>query len=139
MILDEIRNLKTGRRELSKFGLLVGGVSAAIGTLMWVRGKAHFTFLLAPGIGLMMLGLVFPRGLKQVYVAWMSLSLLLGFVVSNVILTGFFFLVITPVGLAARCLGKDFLRLKPDRQAKTFWLPTERRGPKPPEDYERQF
>ena len=110
-----------------------------MGVLMWVRGKAHFPYFLAPGVVLATLGLVLPRALKWVYLAWMSLSIVLGFVVSNVILTLFFFLVMTPVGLMARCLGKDFLRLKPAPGAKTFWIPTERRGVKSPEEYERQF
>ncbi len=47
-------------------------------------------------------GLVLPKALKPVYVGWMALALALGFVVSHVILTAFFFLVIIPIGLAAR-------------------------------------
>jgi len=38
----------------------------------------------------------------------MSLAIVLGFVVSGVVLILFFLLVITPIGLAARCLGNDF-------------------------------
>ena len=53
---------------------------------------------------------------------------MLGFVVSHVILTLFFFLVITPVGLVARLLGKDFLSLKLDRETQTYWIP---RRPRP--------
>lgn len=139
MILEEIKQLKSGSRELRKFGLLVGGVFAMLGVLMWVRGRAHFPYFLAPGVLLLALGAVFPKGLKPAYLAWMSLAIVLGFVVSNVLLTVFFFLVITPVGLAARCFGKDFLRLKMDRQAKTYWLPVERRGTKSSAEYERQF
>jgi hypothetical protein len=135
---DDIQQLKSGERELRKFGLLVGGVLAGLGILMWLRGKGHFAYFLAPGVLLLAVGLVLPKGLKQVYVAWMALAMVLGLVVSNVILTLFFFLVITPVGLAARCLGKDFLRLKLDRQATTYWLPRERKT-KTPAQYERQF
>ena len=139
MLLEDLKQLKTGARELRKFGLLVGGVFAILGALMWARGKGHFVYFLTPGLLLIVLGLIAPRILKPVYVAWMSLAIVLGFVVSHVILTIFFFLVITPIGLAARCAGRDFLRLKLERQARTYWLPVERRGPKSPADYERQF
>jgi len=139
MILEEIRQLKTGSRELRKFGLLVGGVFTALGSILWARGKGHFVYFLTPGVLLLALGWLFAKGLKPVYVAWMSLAIVLGFLISNVILTIFFFLVITPIGLVARCLGKDFLRLKLDRSAKTYWLPVERRGAKSPAEYERQY
>jgi hypothetical protein len=34
---------------------------------------------------------------------------------------------------------KDFLRLKLDPQAKSYWIPRERKEPKPVAEYERQF
>jgi Saxitoxin biosynthesis operon protein SxtJ len=139
MILDDIRDLKTGPRELRKFGLLVGGVFALLGLVAWMRGKPFFPYLLVPGAALLAFGLVFPRGLKPVYLPWMTLAILLGFVVSNVLLTFFFFLVMTPIGLTARLLGRDFLRLKLDPKAGTYWIPRERPAPKSPSDYEQQF
>jgi Ca2+/Na+ antiporter len=139
MIPQELRELKTGARELRKFGLTVGGVLAALGLVMLARGKAHFPWFLAPGMALLALGAALPKALKHVYIAWMGLALALGFVVSHVILTVFFFLVITPVGLAAWLLGKDFLRRRLDRQAPTYWLQRERPKTKAPSDYERQY
>ena len=139
MLLQELRELKTGTRELRKFGLVVGAVLAALGLLLWARGKVHFPWLLAPGLVLLAGGAALPKALKPVYIAWMALALALGFVVSHVVLTLFFFLVITPVGWAARLLGKDFLRLKPDPHAPTYWLPRERHKPNAPSDYERQY
>ena len=124
---------------MRKFGLLVGAVLAALGLLLWARGKAHFPWLLAPGIVLLACGAALPKALKPVYIAWMALALALGFVVSHVVLTLFFFLVITPVGWAARLLGRDFLRLKPDPRAATYWLPRERPKTNAPSDYERQY
>lgn len=138
MILEDIRELKTGERELRRFGLLVGGVFTALGILLWLRGRTWFPWLLAPGVVLMVVGSLFPRRLKQVYTVWMTLAIGLGFVVSTILLTLFFFLVITPVGLAARMVGQDFLRLKLDRKTSSYWISRERTG-KTKADYERQF
>jgi len=76
--------------------------------------------------------------LKCIYIAWMSVAFVLGFVMAHVILTLFFFLVVTPIGLCARLAGKDFLSLKLDPKANSYWLsrPAE---VKTPADYERQF
>jgi len=41
--------------------------------------------------------------------------------------------------LVARLFGKDFLSLKLNRAATTYWIRRERTGPKSPAEYERQF
>ena len=86
----------------------------------------------------MAFGLLAPRVLKYIYIAWMALAFVLGFIVSGILLTLFFFLVITPIGWVARCFGNDFLSLKLDRRTPSYWLPRERKTKKP-SDYERQF
>ena len=138
MILEEIKQLKTGARELRKFGLLVGGVFAALGLVLWLRHRPSCPYFLAAGALLIGFGLVAPRALKYVYIAWMFLAIVLGFVVSNVLLVLFFFVVMTPIGLVARAVGKDFLSLKLQRAAPTYWIPRERKT-KSPSEYERQF
>jgi len=137
-IREDIRQLKTGDRDLRKFGLMVGGVFAVLGLLFLWRHKSFYPYFLWPGVLLVAFGVVLPRGLKWVYFAWMSMAFVLGFVMAHVILTLLFFLMITPIGLVARLFGKDFLGLKLDRNAPTYWIPRERK-PKPAAEYERQF
>ncbi|HWI55852.1 MAG TPA: SxtJ family membrane protein [Bacillota bacterium] len=139
MIGEDIKQLKTGKRELRHFGLLVGAVLAGLGLLWLVRGRAHALPLLLPGVALLTAGLFFPKALKPLYIGWMTLAIVLGFIVSHVILTVFFFLVITPIGWVSRLCKKDFLRLKLDRQAPTYWVPRPNRRPKAPREYEQQF
>ena len=135
---DDIRQLKTGARELRKFGLLVGGVFAALGLFVLLRHRPAGPYLLAAGAFLSILGLAAPRVLKPIYFAWMVPAMLLGFAVSAILLTLLFFGVITPIGWVARCFGNDFLSLKRKPEAPSYWLPRERK-PKSRADYERQF
>jgi Saxitoxin biosynthesis operon protein SxtJ len=137
-IRNEIKQLKTGARELCKFGLLVGGVFTALGAILLLRHRSAAPYFLAIGGFLIVAGLIAPRTLKYIYVVWMSLAIVLGFVVSGILLTLFFFLVITPIGLVARCFGNDFLSLKLDRTAASYWIPREHK-PKTQAEYERQF
>lgn len=138
-ILQDIRELKTGRRELRSFGLLVGGVFLVLGLFFLFQHKPYASWAVVPGAVLMGLGLVFPPALRHIYMAWMSLAVVLGFIVSNVILAMFFFIIVTPIGLLSRVVGKDFLRLKLDRKATTYWMPREPRRYASPEHYEQQF
>ena len=139
MIREEIKQLKTGPSELRKFGLLVGSVFLALGILFLLRHKTHYPWFLFPGIVLVIAGALLPAALRHVYIGWMSLAIVLGFIVSNVILTVFFFVVITPIAALARLAGKDFLRLKLDRNAASYWIPTKPSAAKTKAEYERQF
>ena len=65
MIREEIRELKTGIRELRNFGLLVGAVLVALGLLFLLRGKARYPYFIAPGILLLLFGAVFPRAFNR--------------------------------------------------------------------------
>jgi hypothetical protein len=139
MISGELQQLSTTRRDLRKFGLVVGGVFALLGAFFLFRHKPIWPYFLIPGGTLMFFGLVAPRLLKGVYIAWMAMAFTMGLIVSTLVLSICFFLIITPLALVGRAFGKDFLSQKLDRQAKSYWLPRERSGPPQPADYERQF
>jgi len=135
---EDIKQLKTDTATLRKFGLVVGGVFVLIGLLFLWRHPNRTPYFGWPGGVLMMAGAVLPRALKWVYVGWMSLAFVLGFVMAHVILILLFYLTIAPIGLMARLFGKDFLRLKLDRTAASYWIPRERKS-RSPAEYERQF
>ena len=139
MIREELKELPTTPRDLRKFALLVGGVFAALGAWFLFRHKPAGPWFVAPGTLLILLGLAAPKSLRLVYLGWMAMSLLLGILVSTVLLTLFFFFVITPIGLTARLFGNDFLSRKLDRAAKSYWLPRDRTIARKPADYEQQY
>src|SRR5690242_5390567 len=112
MFKEELKRLQTGPRELRKFGLLVGGVFCLLALWSLWRGKAHWIWFLIPGVPLVVLGAVFPAVLRRVYIGWMALAFVLGLVMSTILLTVFFYLVVTPIALCARLAGKDFLSRK---------------------------
>jgi len=137
-IREDIKQLKTGDRDLRKFGLMVGGIFLTLGLFFLWRHPNRTLYFAWPGGILMFLGVLAPRALRWIYIAWMSLAFALGFVMAHVILTIFFFLVLTPTGLIARLFGQDFLRLKLERTARSYWIPREKKV-KSPLEYERQF
>ena len=139
MILDELQQLSKTPRDLRKFGLMVGGVLALLGGWFFFRHKPAWPYFLMPGALLVMFGAVAPRVLKGVYIAWMAMAFTLGLVMSTLVLSICFFLVITPLSFIGRLVGKDFLSEKLDPQAKSYWLPREHPGPGEPGHYERQF
>jgi hypothetical protein len=59
----------------------------------------------------------------------MKLSLLLSRVMNPLVIALMYYVVFVPVGLMLRALGKDVLRLKPDRKAISYWVPRDPPGP----------
>jgi hypothetical protein len=135
---EEIKALSTTPRDLRKFGLTVGSVFLLLGGLALWRHKWTAPWLLTPGAVLFGFGLVAPKVLKPIYIAWMSFAFALGLIVSTVLLTVFFYLVITPIGLIARVAGKDFLSLKMGSGGQSYWIAREKSVPTAAE-YEQQF
>jgi hypothetical protein len=140
MLRDEIKALQnTSKRDLRKFALMVGGIFCVVGAWWFVRHKPFYWCVLATGVPLLLLGATAPRALKWVYVAWMSLALVLGAMVSTVLLTLLFFMVVTPLGFLARLAGKDFLNRKWDPAASSYWISRDTSRRKTQQDHEQQF
>ena len=75
----------------------------------------------------LILGLVDSKILTPLNKVWYHFGIFLGKIISPFIMGIIFFLVVTPIGLIMRLLGKDVLNLKyNDNQS--YWI--ERNGPK---------
>ena len=140
MLRDELERLRrAGRRDWRRFGLLVGGVFIALGVAWFFRHKPFYWYVLVPGVPLVVLGAAAPRALKWPYVAWMTMAMALGAVISTVLLCLLFYFVVTPVGLLARLAGKDFLARKLDGAARSYWIARDPAKPKGKRAHEMQF
>ena len=99
---------------------MVGLVLGLIGAL--VLGRGFDIVLISTGSILVVLGLIAPRWLKPLYVPWMTISLVLGFVMTRVLLTLVFVGMVTPLGVIMRLCGRDPLHRKPDPKARSYWI-----------------
>lgn len=86
---------------------------------------AHFWgkhSLILPAVGVLILTMTFPAVFRPLAVIWFGLSHILGNIISKILLTIIFALVVTPVGLIRRIFGADSMALKnwKGRQESTF-------------------
>jgi hypothetical protein len=129
---------KSRKAELRTFGLVVGIAFAVLGGLLLWRRKDHPRYLLALSGAFLFFALCAPQLLGPVRKVWMTLAAALGWVTTRVILSLLFYLVITPVGFAAKLAGKRFLDLEFERDAHSYWMRREHHE-KSMKNYERQF
>lgn len=59
---------------------------------------------------------------KEIYTGWMSVALVIGTVVSTVALGIVYYLILTPMAVTARLMGRDALRLKKP-EASSYFTP----------------
>jgi hypothetical protein len=75
--------------------------------LKWGRNE-----LLIAALIVLVVNMIAPQVFRPVAIAWFGLAHLLGAVASRVLMFVVFALVVTPIGLLRRALGKDSLRLR---------------------------
>jgi Saxitoxin biosynthesis operon protein SxtJ len=138
MISEEIKNIKETKKDLRKFGITVGLALLVIAGILFWREKESFLYFGIVGLVLLLTGLVFPVILKPLNKAWMTLAILMGWVMTRVILTILYYLVLTPLRFLAMLFRKNFLDLTIDKSAKSYWEVRTKTQIKPA-DYERQF
>ncbi len=138
MIFEEIKSIKSGKKDLRKFGITMGIVLAVLGGLFLWRGRGYYLYFFILSPAFLFFGLVVPILLKPVQKVWMTLAFIMGYIMTRVILTILFFIIITPVSLLARLFRKHFLDLRIDKSNKSYWI---YREPKEfdRKDYEKQF
>ena len=79
---------------------------------------SKFPKFLPVSLALLLITMIWPNALRPLATLWFGLSHVLSNVVSRVILTVIFFLIVTPVGLIRRALGADALQLKKWKQSR---------------------
>ena len=138
MIIEEIKNIKGDKSDWKKFGITMGIILTIIGSYLLWKKNNYFEYFFFVAAVFFILGLILPAALKYVYKAWMSLAVVRGFIMTRVIMVIIFYLIVTPIGLIASITGKEFLDMKIDQNAKSYWLA--RKGAQNVKaDYERQF
>lgn len=138
MIIEEIKKIKSEKKELRQFGITMGIVLALLGGLLLWREKDYYFYFLILSIAFFFIGLALPVILKPAHKIWMTLAILMSWVVTRVIMITLFYLVVTPIGLLTRLCGKDFLDTKFKKNVNSYWIPRKEIKSER-SNYERQF
>jgi len=120
-MFEEIKNIKSGKSDLRKFGITVGIILMIIAGFLFWKEKESFQTLLTVGAVLCVLGVVVPVVLKPIYWVWMIFATILGWIMTRVILSLLYYVIFTPIGLVARLFGKQFIELKWNKSKDSYW------------------
>ena len=138
MILEEIRNIKSEKKDLRDFGITFGVVLGVLAGALWWKGRDTYPIFAALSVAFFFFGLVLPRLLTPLQKVWMMFAVVLGWFMTRLILSVLFYVVFTFIGGGSRLFGKQFLSLKMDRSKESYWN-KRKTEPFDKSHYERQF
>ena len=83
-------------------------------------GNLNF-WLFGISIIFLILGIINSKLLKPLNFIWFKFGLLLGSIISPIVMSIIFFLVVTPTSILIKLFNKDILNLKKNKK-KTYWI-----------------
>ena len=129
-------------RELRQWAIVIGPVLGVVGSLFYfvdwgifAGGSGFARFLWSFGALALVTGATGTKIGLPAYWAWMGFVYVVSSIISHAALTLAYFLVVTPLALLARLLGRDRLQLRAGMKS-SYWQTLESA---PPHDPERQF
>lgn len=112
----------TNSKEIRKFGVIAFFFFGSLCALGLLTNKPLliyiFGFLSILGFGFMLI----PSPLKPIYTAWLKIANFLGRIVTALILTLAYYMVITPSALIKRLFGGRPLPVKPNKKVSSYWV-----------------
>ena len=117
------------KKKLVTFGLVMAAAWAVIGGILLWRGSRFWPYVYVLAALFLISALTHPGLLRPIEAIWMKLARLLSLITTSIILSVTFYLIITPMALIMRLVGRDTLAKKPDPKADTYWTEVDPDGP----------
>ena len=103
------------------FGLLFFIVFIVVGLWPVIKGEVANIYLILISLFFLIFGLINSNILSPFNKAWIKLGEILGLIIAPIIMALVYFIILTPISLIVRMLGKDLLGLKFLKKQDTYW------------------
>jgi hypothetical protein len=116
-------NWHPSRRDLRYFAVTLAIVVVLLALILVLGGKYRSAgWVAAIGLGVSLVCYFIPLFGKVIYLPWMAATYVLGRIVSPIVIAIIFYLLVTPIALVNRLMGKDRLRLKKPKDLNTYFV-----------------
>ena len=104
------------------FGLLFFIVFVLVGSWPVIKGETANIYLILISLFFLIFGLINSKILSPFNKTWIKLGEILGLIIAPIIMALVYFIILTPISLIVRMLGKDLLGLKFLKKQDTYWI-----------------
>ena len=108
------------------FGILFSIVFAIITFWPIISGDPLRLWSIPISIIFLVLGLLNSKLLNPLNIVWVKFGELLGKIIAPLVMAIIYFIIVTPIGLFMRLIGKDLLNLKFSK-ANSYWIKREKK------------
>ena len=119
-------NHKIKKSTNRSFGLVFFFVFLIIGFWPLLNQDSPRLWSLIISLVFLILGLLNSKILSPLNSIWFKFGELLGLVIPPIVMAIIFFLVVTPTGIIMKILGKDLLKIKLNKNIKSYWIEKEK-------------
>lgn len=110
------------------FGLVFAGVFGVLAAVIWLTSGTLYAWLVGGAAAFAAAALLCPMLLMPLNRLWMQFGLRLGVVTNAVLLSVFYFAMITPFGIVLRLLSSDPMARRTDAAANSYFSPVRRQA-----------
>ena len=118
-------NKKSLKSSNKSFGILFFIVFALYGIWPMLSSSELRIWPLVIGVSFLILGLLNSKLLHPLNLAWIKFGEILGRIIAPIVMSLIYFIVITPISLFMRLIGKDLLRKKFSKN-NSYWINREK-------------
>lgn len=126
---DSRRAGGSSAKDLRRFGLGFGSGLGLLGALLLWRGRPAWPWVLGGAGAVLLVAIVLPRALAPLEWLLAKTFRAVTTALTYVLVTLTFYLMITPIGLLMRLLGRDPLGLRFDPERQSYWVDAPPDGP----------
>ena len=104
------------------FGIVFSIVFLIVALYPLINSESLRIWALVVSIIFFLLAFLAPKILVLPNKLWFKFGLLIGSIVAPIVMAFVYFVTVLPTGLIMRLLGKDLLKQKLDKNAKSYWV-----------------
>ena len=116
------RHVSTEQSSEKSFGVVFSIVFLIAALYPLITSAGLRIWALVVSIIFFLLAFLAPKILVLPNKLWFKFGLLIGSIVAPIVMAFVYFVTVLPTGLIMRLLGKDLLKQKLDKNAKSYWV-----------------
>ena len=119
---ESTSHVSTKQSSPKSFGIVFSIVFLIVSLYPLINSEDVRTWALIVSAVFLLLAFIAPNILSLPNKLWFKFGILLGSIIAPIVMALVYFLTVLPTGLIMRLLGKDLLKKKLDKNAKSYWI-----------------
>ena len=119
---EMINHISTEKSSEKSFGIVFSIVFLVIALYPLTNSDNFHIWAIIISALFLLLAFIMPQILALPNKLWFKFGILLGSITAPIVMALVYFIAVLPTGLIMRLLGKDLLKQKLDKNAKSYWI-----------------